>query len=178
MRIRPYTPEDWIEVWPILEAIIRAGEVLALARDLSEAEAKEAWTGDARQVYVAVDERSNQILGSYYLRPNQEGGGSHVSNCGYAVSEEARGRGIAASMCEHSQAEAVARGFSAMQFNLVVSTNEAAVHLWKKLGFEVIGTIPEAFDHPRAGLVDAHIMYKRLRPRPGQEPPDDQGTGA
>jgi ribosomal protein S18 acetylase RimI-like enzyme len=166
MRIRPYSPEDWIAVWPILEPIIRAGEVLALRRDLSEAGAKDAWIGGGRQVYVAVDEGTRQIIGSYYLRPNQEGAGARVSNCAYAVSEQARGRQVAASMCEHSQAEAVSRGFLAMQFNFVVSTNEPAIHLWRKMGFEVIGTIPEAFDHPRLGLVDALIMYKRLEHRP------------
>jgi RimJ/RimL family protein N-acetyltransferase len=115
----------------------------------------------AKATYVAVDQ-GETILGTYYIKPNQHGLGDHICNCGYIVSENARGQGIASQICEHSQQEAVTQGFRAMQFNFVVSTNESAVHLWKKLGFNVIGTVPEAFRHPRHGYVDAFIMYKRL----------------
>ena len=116
-----------------------------------------------KQVFVAVDEATGDLLGTYYVKANFEGAASHICNCGYVVSERARGRGIAARMCEHSQREAIARGFRAMQYNLVVSSNEGAVHLWKKMGFAIVGTIPEAFRHPRLGFVDAYVMYKRLR---------------
>ena len=111
--------------------------------------------------YVAVGQ-DGAILGTYYIKPNQPGQGNHICNCGYIVAENARGQGIASAMCKHSQKEASAQGFRAMQYNLVVSTNSRAVRLWKKLGFDVIGTIPEAFRHPEHGYVDAYIMYKRL----------------
>jgi RimJ/RimL family protein N-acetyltransferase len=104
------------------------------------------------------------VRGSYYLKPNQPALGAHVCSCGYVVAEEARGRGIASAMCEHSQREAVSLGFRAMQYNLVVATNETAVRLWKKHGFEVVGTLRGAFRHPRYGFVDALVMYKQLEP--------------
>jgi len=164
MLIRHYSREDWDRVWTILEPVFRAGETYAFLRDISSADAQAAWTTAPKEVFVAVDESTGDFLGTYYLRPNFEGAASHICNCGYVVSENARGRGVAARMCEHSQAEAVARGYRAMQFNLVVSTNQSAVHLWKKMGFAIIGTVPEAFRHPRLGFVDAHVMYKRLGP--------------
>ena len=111
--------------------------------------------------FLAVDEESN-VVGTYYIKPNQPTLGAHVCNCGYVVGENARGRGVASIMCEHSQQEAKSRGFRAMQFNLVVSTNEGAVRLWKRHGFEIVGTVPRAFNHVRWGLVDAYVMYKQL----------------
>jgi len=149
-------------VWAVLEPVFRAGDTYAIARDISADAAREAWTTGAKQVFVAVDEPGGEVVGTYYLRPNFDGGASHICNCGYVVSERARGRGIAARMCEHSQAEAVARGYRAMQYNLVVSSNADAVHLWRKMGFAIVGTIPDAFRHPRLGFVDAYVMYKRL----------------
>ena len=107
-------------------------------------------------------EHDGKILGTYYLKTNQERPGKHVCNCGYMVSSVARGMGIARQMCEHSQSIAVAMGFNAMQFNFVDSTNDVAVALWKKLGFDVVGTLPRAFNHPTLGLVDAFVMYKWL----------------
>jgi RimJ/RimL family protein N-acetyltransferase len=108
--------------------------------------------------------RMKEILGTYYLKANQHGLGGHICNCGYIVSERARGKGIASIMCEHSQAEAVTHGFRGMQYNLVVSTNEGAIRLWKKHGFHVVGTLPGAFRDPDLGYVDAHIMFKQLVP--------------
>ena len=162
MRIRSYAREDWDGVWAVLEPVFRAGDTYALPRDISADAAREAWTSGAKQVFVAVDEPAGEIVGTYYLRPNFDGAASHICNCGYVVSERARGRGIAAEMCEHSQAEAIARGYRAMQYNLVVSSNDGAVHLWRKMGFAIVGTIPDAFRHPRLGFVDAYVMYKRL----------------
>jgi ribosomal protein S18 acetylase RimI-like enzyme len=162
MIIRPYTPDDWARVWAILEPVFRAGETYPFRRDISAEEARHAWTSSPKEVFVAVDESTGDLLGTYYLRPNFDGPGSHICNCGYVVSENARGNGVASRMCEHSQAYAVSRGYRAMQYNLVVSTNEGAVRLWKRMGFEVIGTVPGAFHHPRFGYVDAHVMYKRL----------------
>ena len=97
-----------------------------------------------------------------FLKPNQPGQGAHVCNCGYIVGEKARGKGIATKMCKCSQKEAIAQDFRAMQFNLVVSTNEDAIRLWQKLGFEIIGTLPETFHHPQRGYVDAFVICKQL----------------
>lgn len=158
--IRPAVPEDGAAIWAILEPVIRAGDTYALDRDLSRNSALATWLGADRATFVA--EAEGRVLGTYYLRANQAGGGAHVANCGYATHPEARGRGIARAMAEHSFGEACARGFRAMQFNFVVSTNATAVRLWQALGFETIGRVPEAFDHPAHGLVDALILYRRL----------------
>ncbi len=163
ITVRPFHPGDWPEVWRILEPVFRAGETYSFARDISEEEAHRHWVEIPAATFVAQDEEG-QILGTYYIKPNQPGQGSHVCNCGYVVGQHARGRGIASTMCQHSQEEARRRGFRAMQFNLVVSTNQGAVRLWKKLGFEIVGTLPEAFRHPRYGYVDAYVMYKLLVP--------------
>mgnify|MGYP001179023221 CR=1 FL=1 len=111
--------------------------------------------------FVATDE-NGALLGTYYLKPNRAGPGDHVCNCDYIVSEDARGQAVVTQLCEHSQREAVRRGFRAMQFNLVVSTNEGAIHLWQKLGFDIVGTLPGAFRHPQQGYVDAFVIYKKL----------------
>ena len=160
--IRPYDAADWGRVWAVLEPVFRAGETYAFPREISADQARGAWTAAEKQVFVAVDEEAGELLGTYYLKANFEGAASHICICGYVVSERARGRGIAARMCEHSQRQALAHGFRAMQYNLVVSSNQDAVHLWKKMGFTIVGTIPEAFRHPRLGFVDAYVMYKRL----------------
>ena len=128
---------------------------------MTEANALAFWLGDDRETFVA--EEDGEIVGTYFIRANRAGGGKHICNCGYIVGEQARGKGVASKMCEHSQVEAVARGYRAMQYNLVVSTNERAVRLWQHMGFEIIGTVPAGFRHPRLGFVDAHIMYKVLK---------------
>ncbi|WP_354310169.1 GNAT family N-acetyltransferase [Sphingomonas trueperi] len=158
--IRPAVGQDGAAIWAILEPVIRAGETYALDRDLSREAALAYWLAADRASFVA--EAEGRVLGTYYLRANQGGGGAHVANCGYATHPEARGRGIARAMAEHSVAEARARGFRAMQFNFVVSSNAPAVRLWHALGFETVGRVPEAFDHPSLGLVDALILYRRL----------------
>jgi L-amino acid N-acyltransferase YncA len=162
-NIRLIEQEDWPATWKILEAVFRAGETYSFASEITEKEAFAVWVEAPLATFVAEDE-GGQILGTYYLKANQPGRGSHVCNCGYVVGAAARGKGIASAMCEHSQQEALQRGFRAMQFNLVVSTNSGAVRLWQKLGFEIVGTLPEAFLHPSQGFVDAYIMYKRLVP--------------
>ncbi|UYY77435.1 GNAT family N-acetyltransferase [Sphingomonas sp. R1] len=160
LAIRPAAPGDRAAIWAILEPVLRAGETYALNRDLTREAALAYWLGADRIPFVA--EAAGEIVGTYYLRANQAGGGAHVANCGYATHPEARGRGIARAMAEHSFAEARARGFRAMQFNFVVSSNAAAVRLWHALGFETVGRIPEAFEHPALGLVDALVLYRRL----------------
>ena len=133
MEIRTYRESDWGRVWPIIEKVFRAGETYTFSPEITEREAHKVWVEVPRESYVAVGEEG-QILGTYYIKPNQPGLGSHVCNCGYIVSENARGRGVASRMCEHSLLEAMEFGFRAMQYNLVVSTNEGAIRLWRKTG--------------------------------------------
>lgn len=140
--------------------MIRAGETYALARDMAAADALAYWTGPVKESFVA--EADGLVIGTYYIRPNQEGGGAHVANCGYMTAPEAGGRGVARAMCEHSLNQARARGFKAMQFNFVVSSNERAVRLWQDFGFFTAGRLPGAFHHPRLGYVDALVMFLPL----------------
>ena len=158
--IRPARAADFDALWPVLRAVIGAGDTYAIAPDLSRAAAFEWWMRAPRATYVA--ERGGVVLGTYYIRTNQGGGGAHVCNCGYMVAPAARGRGLAARLCAHSQAEAVRLGYRAMQFNFVVETNAGAIRLWHRLGFNTVGRLPRAFRHPRAGLVDARVMFKWL----------------
>jgi ribosomal protein S18 acetylase RimI-like enzyme len=153
-------PEDLAAIWAILDPVVRAGETYALPRDLTREEALAYWFSDGHEVFVADD--NGQIIGTYFLHPNQKGGGSHVANCGYITAAAASGRGVARSMCAHSIGYAKSRGFRAMQFNFVVKTNERAVRLWQSLGFEIVGTLPEAFRHPISGYTDVYVMYRML----------------
>ena len=123
-------------------------------------EALAYWFSPGHEVHVA--EEDGRILGTYYLRANQKGGGAHVANCGYVTASWATGRGVARAMCEHSLARASTLGFSAMQFNFVISTNERALRLWHACGFEIVGRLPAAFEHPARGYVDAFVMYRPL----------------
>jgi ribosomal protein S18 acetylase RimI-like enzyme len=158
--IRPATAADHPAIWAILEPIIRAGETYALPRDMSQADAIAYWTGADRETFVV--ERDGKILGTYYIRANQAGGGAHVANCGYVTDVSASGQGIARQMCEHSLLHAKRRGFRAMQFNLVVATNTRALKLWQSLGFETLAKLPGAFEHPELGFVDALVMFRSL----------------
>lgn len=161
LTLRPFAAADWPATWRILEPVVRAGETYAVDRDLDEEGARRMWIEAPAATWVA-EAADGAIVGTYYLKRNQAGGGSHVCNAGYAVAADAQGRGTAAAMCEHSQAEARRRGFRAMQFNFVVSTNERAVRLWQRLGFAIVGTLPGAFAHPALGFVDVYVMFKRL----------------
>jgi ribosomal protein S18 acetylase RimI-like enzyme len=160
MNIRPARPEDAAAIASIILPVIRAGETYALDRDMGEADALAYWLGADRETFVA--EEAGEVVGTYYLRPNQPGGGSHVANCGYMTAAHATGRGVARRMCEHSLEHARSRGFRAMQFNFVVASNGRAVRLWLSLGFEVVGRLPLAFRHPTLGFVDALVMFRSL----------------
>jgi ribosomal protein S18 acetylase RimI-like enzyme len=160
IHIRPACGADADAIWEILEPTLRAGETYALPCDLSRDQALDYWFAPAHEAFVA--EEGGQIVGTYYLRANQQGGGSHVGNCGYMTDGRATGRGVAGAMCAHSLERARERGFRAMQFNLVVSTNERAVRLWQRHGFEIAGRLPGAFRHPMRGFVDAYVMYRVL----------------
>ena len=166
-HIRHFTEYDWPLVWPILQQTFEQGDTYAFDPKSTETDIHKAWIEAPAATFVACSAEGT-ILGTYFIKPNQPALGSHVSNCGYVVAPDAQRQGIAAAMCEHSQIEAVAMGFRAMQFNLVVSTNERAVRLWEHLGFAVVGTLPGAFRHQHLGFVDALVFYKQLsHHRPG-----------
>ena len=160
MLIRPIEPGDAAGLWRILEPMIRAGESYPLPRAMPEPDAIAYWLQATHAVFVAAAE--GVLLGTYYLRANQTGAGAHVANCGYVTAREATGRGVAQAMCKHSLEEARRRGFRAMQFNFVLASNERAVRLWTHMGFATVGRIPEAFDHPTLGLVDALVMWRKV----------------
>ena len=160
LNIRKAESRDAGPIAAIIVPVIREGATYTLDPNMSEAEAVAYWMAPDKETFVA--EQEGVVLGTYYMRPNQAGGGRHVCNCGYMTSAAATGRGIARRMCEHSLEHARSRGYRAMQFNFVVSTNERAVRLWQSLGFEIVGRLPGAFKHPSAGYVDAFVMYRQL----------------
>lgn len=160
MLIRPAIQDDADAIWAIIGPTIRAGETYTIDPSINEEAAKARWLGSDRETFVAVED--GKIVGTYYIRPNQEGGGSHVANCGYMTAQAEAGRGVARRMCEHSMDHARARGFRAMVFNFVVSSNERAVRLWQSLGFDIVGRVPGAFKHPSQGHVDALVMFRTL----------------
>jgi ribosomal protein S18 acetylase RimI-like enzyme len=160
MAIRAATASDGDAIWKILEPVIRGGDTYTLPADMTREDALAYWSSPGHEVFVA--EENGEILGTYYLRANQKGGGAHVANCGYMTAPWASGRGIARAMCQHSLEHAKARGFRAVQFNFVVGSNERAVRLWQSLGFEIVGRLPRAFVHPTLGAVDALVMYRYL----------------
>jgi ribosomal protein S18 acetylase RimI-like enzyme len=160
MLIRGATRRDDEAIWRILEPVLRAGETYTLPREISRNDALAYWFSPEHETFVA--EEGGSILGTYFLRANQRGGGAHVANCGYTTAQQATGRGVARAMCLHSLDVACERGFRAMQFNFVVSTNERAVRLWTTLGFATVGRLPGAFLHPLHGYVDALVMYRAL----------------
>lgn len=160
MMIRPATEADKPAILAIVAPTLAAGETYVVATDLDDAAVLAYWFLASHEVFVA--ERDGVIVGTYYLMANQQGGGAHVANCGYMTAPEARGSGVASAMCRHSLERARQRGFRAMQFNHVVSTNTGAVALWQKLGFSIVGTLPGAFNHPRHGYVDSYVMFQTL----------------
>jgi GNAT superfamily N-acetyltransferase len=161
VEIRPVTDNDWAGLWPIIETVTRAGETYAYPLDMTEAQARTMWTPHAPGgTLVAVED--GRVLGAAKIIANQQGNGAHVANGSFMVAPEARGHGVARALGEAALAFARDAGFRAMQFNAVVETNTVAVALWRKLGFDIIGTVPEAFDHPTHGPVGLHVMYRKL----------------
>jgi L-amino acid N-acyltransferase YncA len=160
MLIRPAEPRDDDAIWAILEPTFRAGETYPIPRDISRVDALAYWRSPGHAVFVA--EQGGRVLGTYYLRANNKGGGAYVANCGYMTAPEAYGRGVARAMCTHSLDEARACGFRAMQFNFVIASNARAVKLWQSCGFAIVGTLPQVFAHPRLGLADAYVMHRAL----------------
>jgi L-amino acid N-acyltransferase YncA len=160
IEIRKAVDADWNQIWQIVREVFARGDTYAYSPDMDKEQGYKIWMESPTATYVAVE--NEEILGTYYIKPNQPGLGAHVCNAGYMVSAKARGKGIGRSMCAHSLKEAVKLGFKAIQYNLVAATNVFAIQLWKDMGFEIIGTLPKAFNHKTKGLVDAHIMYQLL----------------
>tara|TARA_R110000868_G_scaffold266274_1_gene525193 strand:- start:70663 stop:71199 length:537 start_codon:yes stop_codon:yes gene_type:complete len=160
MLIRAATQNDIPSILDIVFPVLRAGETYVMPTDMTKDDVISYWMGNDKETLVA--EEDGKIVGTYYIRANQPGYGAHVANCGYMTAPEAAGRGIARRMCEDSLLRAKERGFKAMQFNFVMACNTAAVHLWPKLGFEIVGRLPGAYMHPVHGETDALIMYRKL----------------
>ena len=161
MEIRPAAAEDWPRIYPFYAAIVEAGETYAFPVDQSLEEARPWWMEEPPGLtIVALD--ADTILGSAKMGPNRPGRGAHVATASFMVDPSHRGRGVGRALGAYALAWARDAGYSAMQFNAVVETNTAAIALWEELGLEIVGTVPEAFDHARHGRVGLHVMYRRL----------------
>ena len=160
IRIRPTGPHDADAILRIARELVEDGATYSFAPGTSDEELLAYWLAPRERTFVAL--LDGEIAGCYVLRPNHPGRASHVANCSYAVAARQWGRGVGQAMAEHSLEEARRSGFQAMQFNFVVATNERALALWQRLGFRIVGTSPQAFDHPRLGLVDAYVMHRFL----------------
>ena len=158
--IRAASEDDRDAIWKIFQATITTGDTFVHDASTPRDEALSYWCAADAATFVA--EQDGKVIGSYLLRPNHPGLGDHVANAGYMVDPSARGSGVGRAMGEHSLDEARRRGYRAMQFNFVVSTNESAVHLWRQLGFNIVGTLPGAFRHAQKGFVDAYVMFRSL----------------
>jgi len=161
ISIHPFTEDHWPEIWSIMEGVFRAGDSFPNAVDTTEAQGLAYWVNPEKTIYTALND-TGQVVGAYYIKANNIGIAAHICNGGYMVAADARGQGIATQLCRHSQDVARAQGYLGMQYNLVVSTNTGAVALWQKLGFEIVGAVPNAFRHKTLGLVDAYVMHKGL----------------
>ena len=160
MKIRRATSVDYDQVWEIFSAVIKTGDTYVFNPDTPKEDLAKHWFADYMATFVV--EEDGQILGTYIIKPNQIDLGSHIANGSYMVSPKAQGKGIGKLLCEHSIQFARESGYVGIQFNIVVSTNVPAVELWKKYGFQIIGTTPKGFRHPEQGLVDTYIMFLEL----------------
>jgi L-amino acid N-acyltransferase YncA len=161
MQIRAAEPADWPAIWPTFQAIVTAGETYAYPEHLTSAEAEALWLEpEPGHAAVMVDEEA--VVGTAKMGPNRPGRGAHVATASFMVAPSAQGRGVGRALAEYALEWALANGYRAMQFNAVVETNHGAVRLWTALGFRVIGTVPEAFDSRRHGLVGLHVMHRPL----------------
>lgn len=158
--IRRAKDDDFDAIWPIFRSVVARGDTYAYPPAITPEQARYEWLTAPARSYVAC--RGEDVVGTYMIKSNQQGPGQHVCNCGYMVAPSARRQGLATLMCEHSLQVARDMGYKAMQFNLVVETNTGAVKLWQRLGFDIVGTIPKAFEHPEHGFVGAHVMFQWL----------------
>jgi L-amino acid N-acyltransferase YncA len=159
-KIRPAVESDFTEIWRIFRSVIAGENTYVNRRETTEEEARAKWLDKSAKTFVA--EINNKIVGVYLLKPNRVDLGSHVANASYIVDENTRGLGIGKALALHSIASAKEFGYRAMQFNFVVSTNEAAVKLWQSVGFRIVGTVPKAFKHSALGYVDTYVMFREL----------------
>lgn len=162
LQIRRARKDDRDAIWQIFRAVIATGDTYVFDPRISRVKALTYWFGPKTRCYVAVSDQ--ELVGTYILKPNQPGLGSHVANAGFMVALSAQGRGVGRAMAEHCLQEATRLGFRAMQFNFVVATNKTALRLWQDLGFEIVGRLPGAFHHSGRGFVDVYVMYRKLRP--------------
>ena len=161
MRIRDYIESDWPSIWPIFQEVVTAGDTYTYDPDWSSERAREVWVeAPPGQTVVVYD--GARLLGTAKMGPNRPGRGSHVATASFMVATDARGRGVGRALGEYALSWAKAQGYAAMQFNAVVETNTGAVRLWQALGFQIIGTVPKAFEHPALGRVGLHIMHRFL----------------
>lgn len=162
MLIREATPEDWPAIWPFFHEIVAAGETFTYPLDLQEADAADWWLLKPPNRTVVAVADDGTVLGTAKMNKNHMGNGSHIASASYMVDPRHSGRGVGRALCEYSIDWARTAGYRAMQFNAVVETNTAAVKLYRSLGFDILGTLPEGFDHPVEGFVGLHIMHRRL----------------
>lgn len=160
VEIRKAQEKDQDAIWEISREVIATGDTYTFSPDSTKEQMLAFWMGKDRHTYVAVE--NEEVLGMFLIKDNQPGLGAHIANAAYMVSEKAEGKGVGKSMCLYSLDEAKRLGYLAMQFNIVIKSNERAVKLWQKLGFQIIGEIPEAFRHKQLGLTNAYIMYRKL----------------
>jgi L-amino acid N-acyltransferase YncA len=160
IQIRHAETRDANGIWAIFHEVVQRGDTLTFDPDISREEALAFWLAASNDTYVAC--MGDEIVGTYFIKANQPGLGSHVANAGYMVRGDMQGKGIGRAMCEHSLESARQAGFEAMQFNIVISTNTGAVKLWQSMGFAIVGTLPKAFRHKERGLVDAFVMHRFL----------------
>jgi ribosomal protein S18 acetylase RimI-like enzyme len=160
LSIRQAATADSDSIWSIFHAVVASGDTYVFDPDISREEALGYWLDSSARCYVA--ESDEIIVGTYILKPNQPGLGSHIANAAFMVAPSARGLGLGRAMGEHCLDEARRLGYRGMQFNFVVSTNEPAVRLWQGLGFDIVATLPGVFRHSHHGYVDAYVMFRSL----------------
>jgi GNAT superfamily N-acetyltransferase len=161
VEIRPAGREDWPSIWPFFARIVEAGQTYAYPEDLTEDTARRLWMAPPPdRTLVAV--RGDRVLGSAKMGPNRPGRGAHIGTASFMVDPEQAGQGVGRALARHVVEQCRTDGYHGIQFNAVVETNRAAVTLWLALGFQIIGTVPEAFDHREHGLVGLHVMYLKL----------------
>jgi GNAT superfamily N-acetyltransferase len=161
MQIRPFTETDWLEVWPIVRQIVRAADTFAYDPAMTETEARAIWIESPPGLTVVALE-DGRILGTAKMGPNRPGPGSHIATASFMVAPEARGRGVGKALCRYALDWAGGQGYAGMQFNAVTESNGAAIEIYRRLGFYIVGTVPGAFAHPTLGRVGLHVMYRAL----------------
>ena len=160
MIIRESRPEDNPYLWDMLKPVFRTGETYAIDHDISQTDALAYWTGADAGCFIVEDESGP--LGTYYIKTNASGGGAHVCNCGFITAPDTGGKGVARTMLTDALIRAKALGYKAMQFNFVLANNVRAIDIWHRAGFDTVGRLPQAFDHPKDGMIDALVMFKTL----------------